>query len=61
MKVSLKIIGILGREMVQLVDEVKQPGMYSVRFDGAKLPSGVYFYSLRAGTFHHVGKMVLTK
>ncbi len=60
-RVSLKVYDILGREIAQLVDEVKQPGRYSVRFDGATLSSGVYFYSLRAGAFHQVGKMVLTK
>jgi len=29
-----------------LVDEVKQPGTYAVKFDGSALASGVYFYRL---------------
>ncbi len=59
--VSLKVYDVLGREVATLVNEVKQPGEYSVVFDGTNLPSGVYFYRLTAGGFTRVRKMVLVR
>jgi photosystem II stability/assembly factor-like uncharacterized protein len=59
--VLLKVYDILGREVTQLVNEVKQPGSYSIRFDGANLPSGIYFYSLITKNFQQVRKMVMVK
>ena len=59
--VSIKVYDILGREVAQLVHEIKQPGSYSLQFDGMNLPSGVYFYSITAGEFHQVKKMILMK
>ena len=40
----MKIYDVLGREVSTLVNEVKEPGRYTVRFDGSKLASGVYYY-----------------
>ncbi len=57
----LKVYDVLGREVMKLVNEVKQPGMYSVDFDGTNLSSGVYFYKLEAGTFNDVKRMMLIK
>jgi len=45
--VSLKVYDILGKEVATLVNEEKSPGIYEVKFDGSKLASGVYFYSLK--------------
>lgn len=59
--VSLKVYDVLGREMVALVNEVKQPGSYEVKFDGSGLPSGVYFYRMRAREFSQTKKFVLLK
>jgi hypothetical protein len=59
--VSVKIYDVLGREVAQIVNEVKQPGRYSVRFDGTNMSSGAYFYSITAGNFHQVKRMVLVK
>ena len=59
--VSMKIYDVLGRDAAQLVNEEKQPGRYSVRFDGTTVSSGVYFYSITAGSFHCVRKMVLMR
>jgi len=44
--VRLSMYDILGREVVELVNEWKSPGNYEVRFDGSCLSSGVYFYRL---------------
>jgi hypothetical protein len=44
--VSLKIYDVIGRELVTLVNEVKEPGYYNIKFNAAGLSSGVYFYRL---------------
>ena len=44
--VTLKVYDVLGREAATLVDEYKQPGIYTINFNGESLPSGVYFYRL---------------
>ena len=59
--VKLVVYDIIGREVVTLVNEVKQPGNYSVSFDASNLASGVYFYRMAAGDFTDVKKMVLIK
>ncbi|MBI2430181.1 MAG: T9SS type A sorting domain-containing protein [Ignavibacteriales bacterium] len=33
----------------------------TVRFDGSKLSSGIYFYTLQAGNFSATKKLVLMK
>ncbi|MCU0332206.1 MAG: T9SS type A sorting domain-containing protein [Ignavibacteriaceae bacterium] len=47
--------------MATLVNEEKQSGTYEVEFDGTGLPSGTYFYKLKAGNFETAKKMVLIK
>jgi len=58
---SLKIYDVLGREVKVLVNEIRQPGTYSIDFDGSMLSSGVYFYRLESGSFHSVKRMMLIK
>ena len=59
--VTLKVYDILGNEIETLVNEEKSPGTYEVTWNTANLPSGVYFYQLRAGTFIQTKKMVLLR
>ena len=61
LSVQLKIYDALGREVATLVNQKQTPGKYSVQFNAAELPSGVYFYTLRAGNFAQTKKMVLMK
>jgi Secretion system C-terminal sorting domain len=60
-KVTIKIFDAIGREVTTLVDEFKPSGRYSVQFDASHLSSGIYFYSLRSGSFNVVKKMSLIK
>lgn len=60
-KVCIKIFDLIGREVATLVDERKVPGNYSVTFNAANLPSGVYFYKLQAGDFVATKKLILLK
>ncbi|RJQ59206.1 MAG: T9SS C-terminal target domain-containing protein [Stygiobacter sp.] len=59
--VLLKVYDTLGDEVTTLVDAVKAPGNYEVKFDGSNLSSGVYFYRLQAGQFNETKKFVLLK
>lgn len=59
--VSLKIYDILGTEIAHLVNDRKEPGLYSVNFDASSLASGVYLFKLSAGDFVSVKKMILLK
>ncbi len=58
---TLKIYDLLGREVVTLVDEYKQAGSYEVEFDARGLSSGVYFYTLQAGSYTQTKKLILMK
>lgn len=60
-KVTLKIFNVLGKEVSVLVDREQSPGNYSVNFNGAGLPSGIYLYELRANNFVQAKKMLLLK
>jgi photosystem II stability/assembly factor-like uncharacterized protein len=59
--VTLIIYDLLGREITTLVNEEKLPGEYSVPFNSARIPSGVYFYTLTTGNKSLTRKMVLMK
>jgi len=60
-EVKLTVYDILGHEVATLVNEVKQPGTYSVTFDGSKLASGVYLCRMTAGSFVETKKLVLLR
>ncbi len=59
--VSLKVYDVLGNEVAVLVNEEKPAGNYKTDFKGNHLSSGVYFYTLRAGSFVQSRKMILLK
>jgi len=60
-EVILKVYDILGKEIAILVNEEKPAGTYEVEFDASEILSGVYFYTIQAGTFTQTSKMVLIK
>ena len=59
--VTLKVYDAIGREVATLVNEVKEAGTYSVTFDGSKLSSGLYFYTITAGNYTATKKLTLLK
>ncbi|RKY90817.1 MAG: hypothetical protein DRQ01_08620 [Ignavibacteriae bacterium] len=59
--IILKIYDVLGNEVATLVKEEKPVGNYEVKFNAAKLSSGIYFYQLRAGNYVETKKMLLLK
>ena len=59
--VTIKVFDLIGQEVAVLVDEVKEPGYYSVTFDALGLTSGVYIYQMKAGNFTSSKKMSILK
>jgi hypothetical protein len=60
--VSLKFYDMLGNEVGSYLNNYYlTPGVYSADFDGSKLASGVYFYTLTAKNFTDTKKMLLVK
>jgi len=59
--VTFKVYDVLGNEIETLLNEEKPIGSYEVEFDARNLPSGIYFYRLRAGDFIETKKMILLK
>ena len=60
--VSLKFYDILGNEVASYIDNgFLKAGTYNAEFDGSKLASGVYFYTLSTNDFTATKKMILTK
>jgi photosystem II stability/assembly factor-like uncharacterized protein len=60
-KVIIKVFDVLGHEIETLVNEEKSIGTYELTWNAANLPSGVYFYQLKAGNFTNTKKMVLLR
>ncbi|MBX2990238.1 MAG: exo-alpha-sialidase [Bacteroidetes bacterium] len=58
---NLKLYDVLGREVGVLVKEHLKAGEYEVLVDGRNLASGIYFYTLRSGSFAATRKAVLLK
>ena len=59
--VILKVFDLLGRKVATLVNEVKQPGTYTVQWDATGAASGMYFYRLIAASFVETRKMMVLK
>lgn len=65
--VTLKFYDVLGKEVATLVNEEKSAGSYEVEFNSVEtlhatsLPSGVYFYQIKAENYIETKKMILMK
>ncbi len=59
--VSLRVYDALGSEVAVLVDEVKPPGEYTVRWNAGGIASGVYYYRLQSDNSADVKKLILMK
>ena len=64
-KHSVKIVELdsaNGQVEVKKIDQgYRYPGTHIVNIDGRNLPTGIYFYQLRAGDFIETKKMSLIK
>ncbi|HOV24260.1 MAG TPA: T9SS type A sorting domain-containing protein, partial [Candidatus Marinimicrobia bacterium] len=59
--VSLVVYDLMGREVAKLVNGPMNAGYYTINFNAANLPSGVYIYRLKAGDFVNTKKLMLLK
>ncbi|HEY6436008.1 MAG TPA: T9SS type A sorting domain-containing protein, partial [Ignavibacteriaceae bacterium] len=58
---TLNVYNILGNEIAILVGEELAAGEHEITFDASNLPSGIYFYQLKVGSFVQTNKMTLLK
>ncbi len=59
--VTLRVFDLLGRVVATVLDAVRSPGLHRLQWDAGGLPSGVYYYQLRAGAFAETKKMLLMR
>jgi len=59
--VTLLVFNTLGQLVTTLANGEEEAGDHSVRFDGARLASGVYFYRLSADGFVSTMKMLIVR
>jgi hypothetical protein len=59
--VTLKIFNIIGEEVAELLDELKEAGNYEINFSAANLPTGIYIAKLSTGNNIQTIKMSLLK
>ena len=64
--VRIDVYNVIGQKIITLVDGMKKPGNYEIRWNGSNLSSGVYFYSINATgikgeNFFTIKKMMLLK
>ena len=44
--VTLRVYDVLGKEVMTLLNDVKDPGTYQANFDATNIASGTYFYRI---------------
>lgn len=59
--ISLKVYNQSGQLIIELLNEFKTAGSYSVDFNGKDLPSGVYYYKMESEINIETNKMILIK
>ncbi|UCE04366.1 MAG: immune inhibitor A, partial [bacterium] len=62
--ITLRIYNLLGQIVYTLVDEHQKAGKYNINWDGKdnwgkQVTAGIYFYSIKSGSFHKSKKMIL--
>jgi hypothetical protein len=59
--VLVEVYNLLGQKIVTLFDGYKSAGYHVVDFEASNLPTGIYFYRIKADKFQNVKKMMLVK
>ncbi|MDR3667667.1 MAG: T9SS type A sorting domain-containing protein [Ignavibacteriaceae bacterium] len=60
-QVKLTIYNAIGSKVAIILNEFKQPGNYSVKYNASNLASGIYLYRLESGNYSAVKKFILLK
>ncbi|MBN8571710.1 MAG: T9SS type A sorting domain-containing protein [Ignavibacteria bacterium] len=59
--VNIALYDVLGKEVMNIVNEYKTAGSYLIGFNASGLPGGTYFYRMNVNGFTDVKKMILMK
>lgn len=59
--VTLRVYNVLGQEVSTLVNKKLTSGFHAVSFDASDLSSGMYFYTIKSGSYMKTKKMMLLK
>jgi hypothetical protein len=54
-------LNILGEQVATLVSDRLSAGSYSYEWDASNMPSGIYFYKIKAGRITDLKKMIMMK
>ncbi len=59
--VTISVFDVLGRKVLDLVDEKQAAGYHAITVEANDLGTGVFFYVMQAGNFREIKKMVLIR
>jgi hypothetical protein len=59
--VTLRVFNILGQQVAELINGSQEAGYHELVFNASGLASGVYLYTLRAGTFVETKRLLLVR
>ena len=59
--VTIDVYNALGAKVAAIVNGTHDAGSYQVQLDASGLPSGLYYYTMRAGSFTATRSMTITK
>lgn len=59
--VAIAVYDLLGRKLMSLVEEYKEPGEYQVSLDGSRFSSGIYMIVLQTPSTQEQQRIVLSK
>ena len=59
--VKIEVYNLIGQKVKTLLNQHMPAGFHEVEFNGQNLFSGIYWYSIEAGRFQDVKKMILLK
>jgi formylglycine-generating enzyme required for sulfatase activity len=60
-RIFIKVYNVIGQEVMVLKNGFENAGYHEITFENSSLPSGIYFYQMRAGSFFETKKMILMK
>ena len=60
-RVTLKVYDIMGREVATILDGNMQANSYTINWSADNLATGVYMYTLQAGTYSQTKKLLYLK
>jgi hypothetical protein len=60
-KVTLRVYDVLGTQVAELVNEDQSMGVHYAQFNASKVASGIYYYTLTAGSHKETKKMMVLK